>query len=416
MSSPLPRRAFRALVRRLAEARRRSPDGEVVSGHHNANAVRPLGRPLALVLGEPSGRVLAKFRTPLPAVEVVPRIWPRESEVLRAVRTRVDRVPRCLADFGEWSLHEYFPGTPIAQVAPAGSRLGRAWTAELAGFLAEVALVRKDDLPPLPADWPDDGDSQGFLRWLARFAEQKVHRANRPRFGVLFDEVGIPADAVERFVNSAFPLSRRPFKLLHTDVHRSNVVVVPARNGERLVVIDWELALYGDPLHDLATHLVRMDYDKDESAMMVDLWAAAMRRTGQADCLTDLHRDLATYRDFEYVQSLFPDVMRAALYLPDRPDDRDLDEAAGRIRRALHRAWRPLALTGQPLGEDGVRAALRRWHAADGEWRVRTTAVREDGGRPQPAGIARMPETRRWRAYRSRPTRDERERTAGVPG
>lgn len=64
MSSPLHRRAFHSLVRRLAEARRRSPDGEVVSGHHNTNLILPLGRPLAFLLGESSGHVLAKFRTP----------------------------------------------------------------------------------------------------------------------------------------------------------------------------------------------------------------------------------------------------------------------------------------------------------------------------------------------------------------
>ncbi|MFD8149971.1 phosphotransferase family protein [Streptomyces sp. NPDC059720] len=382
MSSPLPRRAFRALVRRLAEARRRSPDGEVVSGHHNTNLVLPLGAPLAFVLRQGSGDVLAKFRTPRPVVQVVPRAWERESELLRALEGRVAHVPRCLADFGSWSLHEYLPGPSLAEVAPAGRPVGPGRLAALAGFFAETAGVTARDLPPLPAGWPEDGDSAGFLRWLARFADEQVYRANRARFGMLFDAVGVPEDAAGRFLHTVPTPVPRPFSLLHTDVHRGNVLVLPGSDGERLAVIDWELALYGDPVHDLATHLVRMDPDKDERELMVDLWSEAMRRAGHREMTAGLHRDLGTYVGFEYVQSLYPDVMRAALSLPGRPGDRELSEAAGRICRALSRARRPLGLPAEPADEREVRAALRRWHAADREWRTRPADPRAVEGGP----------------------------------
>ncbi|WP_229864439.1 phosphotransferase family protein [Streptomyces djakartensis] len=372
----------------------------------------PLGTPLALLLRQRSGDVLAKFRTPLPAIEVVPRIWRRESELLRVLDGRVRHVPRCLADFGEWSLHEYLPGPTLAEAAPAGQRIGPGRMARLAGFFAELAGVAGRELPALPADWPDDGDSEGFLGWLACFAEQRVHQANRPRFGMLFDAVGIPRDAVERFVSTLPTAAQRPFALLHTDVHRANVLVLPAPDGERLAVIDWELALYGDPLHDLATHLVRTEYDKDERELMIDLWTQAMRRAGHGEMTADLDRGLRAYRDFEYVQSLYPDVMRAALHLPEHPGERELSEAAGRVCRALRRAWRPLRLTGDPRDEQEIRAALRRWRAADREWRTRPVADAPGGAAPggdrgRPEGITRLARTQWRRTLRPRPAAAE---------
>lgn len=376
MSSPLHHTAHQALVRRLAEERRRSPDGSIVTGHHNSNHIVSLGQPLAFLLGMGSGRVLAKFRTPFTTVEVVPRIWRRESEVLRAVSKQLSEVPRCLVDFGEWSLHAYLPGRVLSEEVPEGP-IGSWRLAALADFFARVASVPEQDLPRLPADWPQNNDSSGFLRWLGRFAEQRVHQFNQPRFGTLFDAVGIPRDAVDRFLRSVPELSRRPFALLHTDVHRANVVVTPDGDGERLSVIDWELALYGDPLHDLATHLVRMGYDKTEQELMVRMWADAMRSAGHADMTVDMDRDLKWYLAFEYVQSVFPDVIRAALALPDEPGERDLRLAAGLVCRAIHRAREPLALVDEPLSEKEAVAALRRWHSADRAGRVRGTETSE---------------------------------------
>lgn len=414
MSSPLHRRALHPLVRRLAEARRRSPDGEVVSGHHNTNLVLPLGTPLAWLLGQRSGGALAKFRTPRRAVEVVPRVWRQESELLRVLDGRVPHVPRCLADFGAWSLHEYLQGPTLAEVVPPGQRVGPDRLTALAAFFAELAGVPGADLPPLPDDWPDDGDSEGFLRWLAGFTEQRVHQANRPRFGMLFDAVGIPRDAVERFLDTLRPPAQRPFALLHTDVHRANVLVLPAGDGERLVVIDWELALFGDPLHDLATHLVRMDYAKEEREVMIDLWAQAMRSGGHGEMTADLYRGLRTYRDFEYVQSLYPDVMRAALYLSDRPAERELSEAADQVCRALHRAWKPLRLPGDPRDASEVREALRRWHAADREWRTRSAAAPPGGEVVTLEDITRCARGQRLPVRRTRPVAAERGEPTGA--
>ncbi|MEV6118161.1 aminoglycoside phosphotransferase family protein [Streptomyces sp. NPDC052109] len=364
MSHPLPRGVHLALVRYFAEARRRSPDGEVVSGHHNINRIAALRQPLALLLRQPSGRLLAKFRTPFPTVEVVPRIWSSEARVLRALEAHMSGVPRCLADFGDWSLHEYIDGRTLADVVPEGA-IGseRLWA--LAQMFARLADVTAEELPPLPPGWPRRDHSRGFLEWIARFAKERVHQANLPRFGSLFEAVGIPADAIDRFMRGVPEPASRPFVLLHTDVHRANVVVRPGSGGERLSVIDWELSLFGDPLHDLATHLVRMNYDKTEQDLMVRMWADAMHRAGHGALCAGMEADLPVYLGFEYVQSVFPDVMRAALVLPDRPGAGELGAAAERVRRALQRAREPLGLLEGVRGEGVVIDALRAWVAAD---------------------------------------------------
>jgi hypothetical protein len=355
MPHPLLRRAHQALVHRLAESRRLHGGGEVFRGHHNINHILPLGIGLALLVGAlPFTR--AKFRVPLETVEVVPRIWPREGDVLRVVSRHLREVPRCLADFGDSSLHAFRAGRALSEENPDG-RINEDLMRSFAEFFVRAAQIPVAEVPPRPDDWPDGGDSDGFLHWLADFTETRVHRVNRERFGSLFDDVLIPEDAMAAFKRNHTGLTSRPFRLLHTDVHRANIVL---RNNQ-LAVIDWELAIYGDPLHELATHLVRMGYDKQERDRMTRLWAEAMERAGHGDLTAGLDDDLPVYVAFEYAQSVFPDVMRAALGLPERPDDAQFREAAQRICVAIGLAREPLRLMDVP---DLARTekALRRWH------------------------------------------------------
>jgi aminoglycoside phosphotransferase (APT) family kinase protein len=330
----------------------------VLKGHHNTNYVVRVGLPLALLLGVmPFARF--KYRVPLDTVEVVPRIWPREADVLDVVCRYLREVPRCravLGELGDRSLHRYRRGEALSLRNPHGV-IDEKLMREFAAFFVRTAQVPVEELPPPPENWPADGDSDGFLGWLVDFTEQRVHQPNRDRFGDLFDAVGIPLNAMTAFKDRHHGLTRRPFKLLHTDVHRANVVV---RRG-RISVIDWELAIYGDPLHDLATHLVRMGYGRAERERMVDLWAGAMTQAGFAELTAGLREDLGTYLAFEYAQSVFPDVMRAALDLPGDPEAEHFHAAGERVVRAMRRAREPLRLVRVPDLEQSVEA-LRKWH------------------------------------------------------
>ncbi|MEU3733024.1 phosphotransferase [Streptomyces sp. NPDC033538] len=352
----LPHRARKALVHRLVESLRLRGRGEVLRGHHNINYVRRSGPVLALLLGAvPFTRF--KYRVPLRTVEVVPRIWPREAEVLGVVCRYLREVPPCLADLEDGSVHGYRMGRALSDSAPAGA-VGDELMRAFASFFVRTARVPVAELPARPEGWPEDGDTQGFLAWLVRFTQERVHAPNRGRFGALFDAVGIPEDAMARFAARHGCRTSRPFRLLHTDVHRANVVV----RGKRLVVIDWELAMLGDPLHDLATHLVRMAYGKEEQGRMTELWTEAMRAAGFTALTAGLHDDLPAYIAFEYAQSVFPDVMRAAIDLPEDAGTEHFHTAADRVERAIRRAREPLRLVDVP-GREQVVEALRDWHS-----------------------------------------------------
>lgn len=79
----------------------------------------------------------------------------------------------------------------------------------------------------------------------------------------LLDALRVPPARLDAFEQRHRELTDRPRKLLHGDLHSKNFVV--DRSGH-LWTIDWELALVGDPLYDLATHLHLMGYTADHPA------------------------------------------------------------------------------------------------------------------------------------------------------
>ncbi|WP_020140177.1 aminoglycoside phosphotransferase family protein [Streptomyces sp. 351MFTsu5.1] len=348
---------------RLAERLRDAPeDGLVGEGYHNMVRVKEIRQPFALLWGKWSGSYLIVRRTPKKdVIETIPRIWrDHESEVLQAVNSRLPYVPRCLEDGAGGRLSAFVRGRLLGRRVMAGGTYGSDRMTELATIFATLADVPKDSLPNLPDDWPVDTDTQGFLRWLVRFTEG-VYWFNLSRFGRLFDGVGVPEDSVERFLATVPELTRRPFVLLHADAHADNFVVAPGKDGDRLVPIDWETAMYGDALYDLAVHLVRMRYGEQERTAMIGHWADAMRHR-HPEVTDGLETDLPVYLDFERVQSVFTDVMRAATGLPERPGERDFSAAADRVLDAVRLAREVLGIEDPAPQRQAVESALREWH------------------------------------------------------
>jgi hypothetical protein len=162
--------------------------------------VRLLAHNRRAAAGRSAGRVLSKFGTPLKTIEVVRRIWPRESETFRVVHPFLTDASRCLADFGAWSLNAYVPGRVLSDAVSTGT-VGDDRMVTLAEFFAILAGLPRDGLPSLPADWLADGDGLGFPRRQAGSVADRAHRPNLRRFAPLGDELGIPEDAMERFLH-----------------------------------------------------------------------------------------------------------------------------------------------------------------------------------------------------------------------
>lgn len=290
---------------------------------------------------------------------MVIRTWRDEAAILRAIRGVLPHVPECLVKGDGFAIHSYVEGVPLSSVCGNGKPVDTLLTRALAGLLAQMAQVRRAALPALPDVWPANlTDSQGFLKTLVHLADKQIRQPNWTVFGGLFAALGIPEDALLRMAERVPSMSRRPYSLLHADLHRDNVIISYGA-PDPLICVDWELATYGDPLHDLATHLVRMQYPLHQWDEVIHAWAQAMQQIRPA-AVNGLGKDLDRYLAFERAQSVYPDVMRAARSLEESFTQKRLDEATAEVRRALEAAAAPLRLANVP-SEQEVEGALFRW-------------------------------------------------------
>lgn len=344
--------------------------GRRVTGFHNLNYVIDLSPSMAGTLGLAPGTPV-KVRVPLDrAMKVVERVWTDEGDVL----TRLDQAigirntPRFFAGSAGFSVHEYVPGQALSDICPPGKPLDPRCLDALIEQLAGFTQVSRDELPPLPRDWAEPGDTRGFLRDRAAFAERVVRVPNWTEFAGLFAALEVPANAL-RVLRDRIPALRpRPFSLLHADLHRHNVIV---RDDGDLTVIDWELAMWGDPLYDLAIHLVRMRYPAHQRAEAIERWRRAVSRV-RPEAAEGLDRDLPVYVAYERAQSLFADTLRVAWGLVGQPGPGLVGAGVSRVRSALHMAAGPLRLGRVPTRTEVERALLT--------WRRRRTAQDADAG------------------------------------
>ncbi|MEU9913694.1 aminoglycoside phosphotransferase family protein [Streptomyces sp. NPDC051001] len=337
--------------------------GDATNGHHNQNYVLPVADGVARLLGrEPGTSVTVRIRR-AEALPVVIRTWQDEAQILNAIRGVLPHVPECLVKRDDFAIHSYVEGVPLSSVCGNGKPLDTLLIKALADLLAQMAQVRRGALPALPAGWPnnDDMDSQSFLQTLAFMADRQIRQPNWNEFGGLFAALGIPEDAMLRLAERVPTMARRPYSLLHADLHRDNLIMSYGGTPP-LICVDWELATYGDPLHDLATHLVRMQYPAYQWDEVIDAWAQAMHQVRPA-AVNGLAKDLRHYVAFERAQSVYPDVMRAAQSLHGSSDQKSLDEAKWEVRRALEAAAAPLGLSNIP-DEQEIERILFRWRAA----------------------------------------------------
>lgn len=369
-AGPVPERTREAVLGDLLDSLRR----RVLStgGYHHRNYRQRLSPQDAAALGLPPGSsVLLRTRRP-GSPELVQRTWPQESAVLRQLAGAGERldggwgvqVPRVLhQDASGAAVLLYVEGRTLDRSCPPGSPVPTAYLGQIGGFFAELARLGRSDLPPLPDDWPADGDSTGFLRARVRWAAARLSDAHWDAYGGLFSALGVPPDAMERFGERTSALTPRPFGLLHTDVHRRNIVVGP---GEVLSFIDWEHAMFGDPLYDLATHLCRTRYPLSQQRQLVAAWGTAVTRVSAAHA-RGLARDLPGYLAYERAQSVYPDVIRAADSLGVAPDPATLQQAVLRVEAALSAAAVPLGLAQIPSRDViGKLLAGRRIRVAGG--------------------------------------------------
>ncbi|WP_416976262.1 phosphotransferase family protein [Streptomyces sp. T028] len=351
------------------------------SGHHHRNYVLPLTENVARLLDRDAGTPVTVRIPRSDALPAVIRTWRNEAVILGAVRSVLSNAPECLVKRSGYAIHSYVDGVPLSEICGNGKPVDTLHIRALVRQLAQTTLVRRAALPPLPASLPaHHSDSQAFLKALVHHADKQIRKPNWSEFGGLFKALGMPDDALLGLAERVPAMTRRPYSLLHGDLHRGNLIVTPSED-QPVVCVDWELATYGDPLHDLATHLVRTQYPTHQWTEVVDAWAEAMEVCRPA-ASHGLARDLNHYVSFARAQSVYPDVMRAARSLGKSFTQKKLHEATARVRRALKTAEEPLRLRNVP-SEDEIERALFRWLASrddlhDPRWTAKAGAWKPD--------------------------------------
>ncbi|MER5597787.1 phosphotransferase [Streptomyces sp. NPDC002265] len=284
------------------------------------------------------------------------RTFLREESLLTALAGRVRSVPEVVRADGV-TLQRYIEGHTLGSRFRAGTAIPDTVVDQLLDLVRDLASIPAGSLPLL-SRVPDEereaeGDSQGFVERLALFAEEHVYTRNEHAFGTLFRDLGVDAHAFKRLRQRLDGIAERPFHLLHGDLHRENLILDPAG---RLWAIDWELATFGDPLYDLATHLHLMRYPGRQARRVAERWTAALEhaRPGAA---RHWPQDLPRILGFKRAQSLFTDVIRAALELHGGAP---LRVVVPRLCAVLRAGAEPLGLASVP-SPVRTATALSRW-------------------------------------------------------
>jgi aminoglycoside phosphotransferase (APT) family kinase protein len=228
-----------------------------------------------------------------------------EHVVLRAIQASGARVaaPRVLA------LGESYPSDPFAIHTYVGTHIDEPPSHPVNGLRPHEADALVDQLCELTGVEvaPVDPSAEGvdFYEWLA---EQLVNLVrNLPKKSLqLARTLGLPDERRLREILSRHRLSRRAPVLLHGDLNPWNLVRRP--DDLALTIIDWEMALIGDPLYDLVRHMHLTPTRPEIRERMFQRW----ERQLAAEYTKDWDRDWKVYRGIEMIRSAYIDLDRLA--------------------------------------------------------------------------------------------------------
>jgi thiamine kinase-like enzyme len=281
-------------------------------------------------------------RVPIPGAATLDfRIVP-ESAVLQVLEAQRFLAPRLLHSdpAGRFVLHSFVPGTRLDALYPVRAPLPDWVAPDLARQLARLHQLDTTPLEPYCASIPASPNGAALLGVLIDFTERAVAPL-RERHEWLYRRLHVPPDPLASVRAEAQQLSAALFTICHCDVHRRNLIAQPARSSgeaageDTLTIIDWELALLGDPALDLAIHVHRMRYNRQQEAVFLE----AYRNEHRNDREDTLLGRIGIYRRHEQVRSALIDVARTVDDMREALPPATRHQLVEHYRIKLARAW-----------------------------------------------------------------------------
>ncbi|MEV6649015.1 aminoglycoside phosphotransferase family protein [Streptomyces sp. NPDC051219] len=336
-----------------------------LKGYHHETYVFPLPSS-----GGAAGQVRLKCREPRKGLLWFDRrCFDSEDALIRALAGHVTRIPEII-DVEGFGLQRFIEGRTLGFYFRSGEAIPFRYVDQLMQLFGELIAVQPDMLSVARRcdmeDRPENRDTSGFLERLILFTEERVFREHLDNYGTLFEALRVPSDGLDRLRKRVSGLSRRPFCLLHGDLHRENFVI---DEHDQLWAIDWELAMFGDPLYDLASHLYLMRYPPSQAMAVARRWQDAVEAV-RGGSSKGWEEDLPRLLDFKRAQSVYTDVIRAALTLGADPDPDSSLNTARKLQNVLARAEEPLDIESVPTvwQVQSALVAWRRTRRADPTW------------------------------------------------
>jgi len=277
------------------------------------------------------------------------RMWP-EQDVIAAVTPWVAAVPQVLHVCQEpaFQIHRFVTGSLVDDISPRGVAVPEHLPGDVVRFFRDMARVPVGAFPETSVKWPKDGDTPSFGARLSAVTREVWRRFREP-YAELYAALGVPEDPMRRVEADWHTLTARPFGALHCDVHRKNLIVSEGRTW----FLDWELALWGDPLYDMAVHLHKMDYLPAEADAVTSGWLGAM----SDDVTSGSVADLTVYVRHEQVKSALVDTVRYSKLILAEADEVTRSRLVGSLTTKVNRA-REVWSSGRPLERGEVRRVL----------------------------------------------------------
>ncbi|MFX0581059.1 phosphotransferase family protein [Nocardia nepalensis] len=313
------------------------PDG--AAGFYNRNVRVATGSAAAV-----------NVRIPIPGADMMDqRQWP-EPAILTAIAPFVTAAPRLYRESTQplYQIHEFIEGQPLDRLAPRGQAVPVHVPTDVARLFSQLRAIPRSALPPTPGGLDDD--PQRFARQLWD-ATRRAYLECRESFDRLYRQLRVPDDPFAPLDGAWKGLEPRSFRLIHCDLHRKNMII----RGHETVFLDWELALYGDPVCDVAIHLHKMSYLPDEQQRFITAWIAAEPEAAEGDW----ENDLRIYLVHEQIKSAVLDAVRYAKVIADgsRTPENEQILVTSLTKRLQDTA--PLWNLDTPLDAPQIEAALR---------------------------------------------------------